>query len=115
MDETERVNGGAIEPTPQPPREELPPETTAEAATGSTASAGAGAAGQPQKAEDQLEEKVRELAEKLKPVALAAEDAATTAVDLSAKGLGKLAAYLDRRRQERQGRDRGDGASGGAV
>lgn len=43
--------------------------------------------------------------ERLKPVTAAAEDVAAAAVSLSAKGLSRLAALLDERRQRRGGQD----------
>lgn len=47
----------------------------------------------------------RDVADRLKPVAAAAEGIAAKAVDLSTKGLGKLAAMLEERRRQRQGGD----------
>lgn len=51
---------------------------------------------------DPIADRARELAEQLKPVAVAAEEVAVKAVDLSTKGLNRLSAYLEKRRQERQ-------------
>lgn len=51
---------------------------------------------------DELTERAHEVAEKLKPVAVAAEDITAQVVALSAKGLDKLSAYLQQRREERQ-------------
>ena len=48
-----------------------------------------------------------DLSEKLKPVVLAAEDAAAKAVDLSKKGLNKLGDLLERRRRDRHDREHG--------
>ena len=55
---------------------------------------------------DLLGERGREVAERLKPVAAAAEEVAAKAVDLSVKGLTRLGALLDKRRQERGGGDK---------
>ena len=52
--------------------------------------------------QDPVADRARELAEQLKPVAMAAEEVAVKAVDLSAKGLNRLSAYLEKRRRERQ-------------
>lgn len=48
-----------------------------------------------------------ELSDKLKPVVLAAEDAAAKAVVLSTKGLNKLGAFLERRRRSRSDQEHG--------
>lgn len=53
------------------------------------------------KAVEELTETVREIADKLKPVAVVAEDVASRAVDLSVKGLTKVAAVLEDRRRGR--------------
>ncbi len=58
---------------------------------------------------DPMTDRAREVTERLKPVAVAAEEVAAKAVDLSVKGLTKLSALLERRRQER---GTGDGPSG---
>jgi hypothetical protein len=42
-----------------------------------------------------------DLKEKLRPVAIAAEDVAARAVDISARELKRLSEYLERRRQQR--------------
>ena len=63
----------------------------------SSGGTGQGAAG----ADDPFPDRARELAERLKPMAMAAEEAAVKAVDLSTKGLNRLSAYLEKRRQER--------------
>ena len=109
MDETQRINDGAgaggsvpepLRPEPVPPPG---PETTASGTGGSTS-------GEPvQQAQDQMADKFQEVVDRLKPVAVAAEDAATTAVDMTAKGLSKLASYLDKRRQDRQSREHVEG------
>ncbi len=69
-------------------------------ASGRSAGAGAGQGSGGDK--DPIADRARELAEQLKPVAVAAEEVAVKAVDLSAKGLTRLSAYLEKRRQERQ-------------
>lgn len=68
------------------------------------------AAGKATAAKDEVvSERVRDMADRLKPVALAAEEMTARAVNLSAKGLSKLGAYLDQRRQQRAAqRDGGD-------
>ena len=50
---------------------------------------------------DQLAHRVTDVAQRLKPVAVVAENAAGRAVDLSARGLARLSAFLERRRQDR--------------
>ncbi len=68
----------------------------------SSGSSGRGAGEGSASGKDPLADRAREVAEQLKPVALAAEEMAVKAVDLSAKGLNRLSAYLEKRRQERQ-------------
>ena len=50
---------------------------------------------------DQAAVRLSDMAQRLKPVAIVAENAAGRAVDLSARGLARLSEYLERRRQER--------------
>ena len=64
----------------------VPVETSA-----SKASNGGGAS----HIEDRVIERARETAVRLKPVAIAAEEMTAKALDLSAKGLAKAAAYLE--------------------
>ena len=52
------------------------------------------------------EEVGREVADKLKPVAVAAEEVTARVLDLTAKGLTKLAGMLEERRHQRTGGDR---------
>ncbi len=88
------------------------PNPTSSGGGGSHAGSGqAGTAGRSAGAEagqgsgggkDPIADRARELAEQLKPVAVAAEEVAVKAVDLSAKGLTRLSAYLEKRRQDRQ-------------
>ncbi len=68
----------------------------------SARSEGSGAGADASTGKDPFADRAREIAEQLKPVALAAEEAAVKAVDLSAKGLNRLSAFLEKRRQERQ-------------
>lgn len=65
-----------------------------DASTGPEASAQTGT-------DDPKAERGREIADQLKPVALAAEEITAKAVDISAKGLTKVAAFLQKRRQAR--------------
>lgn len=110
MDESQRFNDGAgsvSEPESEPIPMAPPPQASA---TGGGTTGGTGGTGETggapvQEAQDQMADKFQEVVEKLKPVAVAAEDAAATAVDLTAKGLGKIASYLDRRRHDRQTHD----------
>jgi hypothetical protein len=51
---------------------------------------------------DQVADRLVEAAQRLKPVAIVAENTAAKAVDLSARGLARLSGYLERRRQERE-------------
>lgn len=51
---------------------------------------------------DELTERAREAADRLKPVAIAVEEIAGQAVNLSIKGLNQLSAYLQRRHEERE-------------
>jgi hypothetical protein len=45
---------------------------------------------------------MKEVADKLKPVADAAEEVAARAVAVSSKGLSKLSSFFERRRKERK-------------
>ena len=56
---------------------------------------------------DPTADRAKEVAEKLKPVAVAAEEAAAKAVELSTKGLNKLSEMLAKRRQDRRDRTHG--------
>jgi hypothetical protein len=67
-------------------------------ASGSSATPG----GQPERDPEAI---ARDLGERLKPVVEAAEDVATKALDLSAKGLTKLVDMLEERRRQRQPAD----------
>lgn len=80
--------GGAFPDSPAAPQER-----------GGGGAGGAGDAGR--QAQDRAEEVGRELTERLKPVAAAAEDVAAKALDASAKGLGLLARKLEERRRRR--------------
>jgi hypothetical protein len=51
--------------------------------------------------DDSLREREAELIEKLRPLAIAAENAAGRAVDISVRELTRLSGYLERRRQQR--------------
>ena len=57
---------------------------------------------------DVLGDRGRDMAERLKPVAEAAEEVAAKAIDLSVKGLNRLSAMLEKRRQERGGGGKGE-------
>jgi len=59
-------------------------------------------------ATDAPRQRGRDFAEQMKPVATAAEEVTAKAIDLSARGLTKLAAFLEKRRQARQPQDRPD-------
>lgn len=50
---------------------------------------------------DQMIHRMSDVAQRLKPVAVVAENAAGKAVDLSARGLTRLSGYLERRRLDR--------------
>ena len=63
--------------------------------------------------QDRAEEIGREVAERLKPVAAVAEEVAARALDLSAKGLSRLAAKLQERRQRATDGQDGSGGQGG--
>ncbi|MDQ3695696.1 MAG: hypothetical protein M3464_19075, partial [Chloroflexota bacterium] len=66
-----------------------------------TGAAGASAAGGGPERERSADEIAKDLGERLKPVAAAAEEVATKALDLSAKGLSRLVDKLERRRRDR--------------
>jgi hypothetical protein len=97
MDDTQRVDGEAAaahlagEPEESQGLVPVPVETpTTPAVDGGTSHV-----------EDRVVEWARETAVRLKPVAIAAEEMTARALDLSAKGLAKAAAYLEQRRQAR--------------
>ena len=103
---------GHVEPTPEAqPLDPTPaqpiggsggPTAAPPAGQRSDQAAGSGTAGGQAQA-DRAEEIGRELAERLKPVAAVAEGVVAKALDLSAKGLGRLAAKLHERRQRAAG------------
>ena len=104
---------GHVESTPEAePLDLVPTSPPAQTPTGgasdqpsagpSTPSAAAGSSG----SEDRAGEVGRDLAKRLKPVAAAAESAAVTAINLSSKGLSRLAAMLEERRRRRGSGDR---------
>lgn len=100
MDETRSSAPGHVEATPEaepfdPAASPAPPVPATTSSTGPGAQSGA-----PQ---DRVGEMGRDLGQRLKPVAVAAEGVAAKAVDLSTKGLNRLAAILRERRQRRDG------------
>ncbi len=115
---------GHVEATPE--AQPLDPASASSAggtgqATGSSSDqAGSQSASQPsgggqaagQAPQDRAEEIGREVAERLKPVAAVAEEVAARALDLSAKGLGRLSAKLHERRQRASGGGDGSGGQG---
>jgi len=112
MDETRSSAPGHVEPTPeaepldpaaspgspaaQPPAV-VPPEPTQAQSSDTSGPSGAPSAA-PQ---DRVGQIGRDLGQRLKPVAAAAEGIAAQALNLSAKGLGRLAAMLQERRRRR--------------
>ena len=110
---------GATTPTPTP--DLSPPAPTASAAeTGAgvppataastTPPPGGGSAG-PSAGSGSGTDRAQDIAERLRPLAVAAEEVAAQVVHLSARGLDRLGRFLDERRQARHGA--GDGAAGG--
>ena len=106
MDETRTSTSGHVESTPE--AQPLDPTGTAEPSSsrsggGATAGPSGGASAGPSASapEDRAEEMARDVAQRLKPVAVAAEDVAAKAVNLSAKGLSRLARILEERRRQR--------------
>ena len=83
-------------------------ESDSSASGAESASTGAEATAEASATDEPPRERGRDFAEQLKPVATAAEEVTAKAVDLSAKGLTKLAAFLEKRRQARQARGRPD-------
>jgi hypothetical protein len=118
MDETRVPNpGGTFEPTPEAtPISDQTPVPVASAGTGgpgatSDAQGGTAATGQ---TGGEGGDFAHDLAERLKPVAAAAEEVAARAVDLSSKGLEKVASFLEERRRQRGGDGGPPGGEGSA-
>ena len=113
MDDTPTTAGtGHVEPTPEarplkPPtmQDHLTGQGAANTQSGQGPQGGSGSVGGAGYAapEDKVEEIGREVTERLKPVAAAAEEVAAKALDLSAKGLHKLVDKLEERRRQRGG------------
>lgn len=99
MDETRSSAPGHVEPTPEAEPLDPAASTGAPPVPATTQSSGSDAQGSAP--EDRVGEMGRDLGQRLKPVAAVAEDVAAKALDLSAKGLGRLAAILQERRQRR--------------
>ena len=103
-----------LEARPLDPSSASPPSSSTGQSSGqpsglsASQQSGAGSAGG-QAPQDRAEEIGREVAERLKPVAAVAEEVAARALDLSAKGLGRLAAKLHERRQRASGGQDGQG------
>jgi hypothetical protein len=115
MDETRVPNpGGTFEPTPEAtPIADQAPVPVASAGPGG-AGATADASATDQSAGGQGGDFAHDLAERLKPVATAAEEIAARAVDLSSKGLEKVAEFLEERRRQRAGDGGSSGGEGSA-
>ena len=103
---------GHVEATPEAQPLDPSPAWSPGGGTGNSSGqpSGPSASGQPsgaaagsQAPQDRAEEIGREVAQRLKPVAAVAEEVAARALDLSAKGLGRLAAKLHERRQRAAG------------
>jgi hypothetical protein len=100
MDNTGQT--GHVEATPE--ARPLTPPTMRDNYAGRPLAGGqpeGGATGQTTSTPVPPDEIAREVAERLKPVAAAAEEVAAKAIDLSAKGLTKLAGKLEERRRQR--------------
>ena len=114
MDETRRTRRtGHVEPTPEA-RPLTPPTmqdhfagqgapTAGGSTAGQTAQAGAAGGAGSSAPHDKAEEIGREVTERLKPVAAAAEEVAAKGNDISAKVLHKLVDMLEERRRHREG------------
>ena len=114
MDDTRTTGGtGHVEPTPEA-RPLRPPTMQdhfagqgaagTESGQGTQASSGTTAGAGSAAPQEKAEEIGREVAERLKPVAAAAEGVVARALDLSAKGLHKLVDKLEERRRQRGGK-----------
>jgi hypothetical protein len=77
-------------------------------ATVTRASAGSGPGEEQPQDERTPEEAAQELGDRLKPVLEAAEDVATKALDVTARGLGRLVDKLEERRRHRDSSDSSD-------
>ena len=115
MDDTRSPGqSGHIDPTPEArplsPAGPTPAPGTGTGGAQSSSGATDGQGGGPGAAqdrpplvpEDRTDDIGRDVAERLKPVAEAAEGIAAKAVDLSAKGLTRLSAILEQRRRQRE-------------
>jgi hypothetical protein len=95
---------GHVEPTPEA-RPLTPPTMrdhyVGQPLAGAQPQGPAATAGHTTSSQVPPEEIAREVAERLKPVAAAAEEVAAKALDFSAKGLTKLAGKLEERRRQR--------------
>jgi hypothetical protein len=95
---------GHVEPTPE--ARPLTPPTMRDNYVGQPLAGnqlqGQTTAGQTTSSQVPPEEVAREVAERLKPVAAAAEEVAAKALDFSARGLTKLASKLEERRRQRE-------------
>ena len=108
MDETRSSAPGHVEATPE--AEPLDPAAAsarssalapADQPPSQESSSSSGPSATPSAPQDRVGEIGRDLGQRLKPVAVAAEGIAAQALDLSAKGLSRLAAMLEERRRRR--------------
>jgi hypothetical protein len=102
---TETNESGAPRPFETTPEASMAGDESSrssQATTGAQAAAGSGRT-QESSSKDAVGDAARELADRLKPVASIAENVAVKAIELSSKGLDRLAVYLKVRQQNRGG------------